>query len=252
MKHAFALRLLCLVLLSILLCQCKSNHKEQQPALTAPSFSQKTISKKIGDCTNDKRCVALFIKYPLYSDTSTTIATAINEDIKAQIIAALDLEDTPDDMALAQAAQLWVDSYAEYLDENQDEELIFTFKLEGSGHIHKDIARVELSHYSFIGNSKSLRYTTYSNYDLHSGEDLELHQALKDLPAFKALAKEAFEKAIAAKGHRMKDYFWGKGFYLPANFSLSEKGIQLFYNPGEIAPPEIGTTELLIPIEWDK
>jgi Protein of unknown function (DUF3298) len=248
---------LLILLLCLLFCySCKNepntNTGENSSAMLVsnPNFEKKTTTQKIGDCDKKEDCLEVSLQYPFLTGVPATIQDKINQSILEEVIETMQIGDTTGFRTIEAAANMWVGLYKEYLSEDIGERVALTYDLEGSGHIYKHYAVTTLPVYSFTGGAHPNHYTSLSNYNLNTGDLIELEDIMADTSAFKGIVEKALNDYISTLKDDASDkemYFWGKAFYLPANFAIQENGLYFIYNPYEIAAYALGAQEFTIP-----
>jgi Protein of unknown function (DUF3298) len=246
-----------ILFLCILFCQsCKNEPRANAGENTAaqiafnPNFEKKTTAQKIGDCEKEEACLNISVQYPFLTGVNPNIQDKINTSILTEVVETMQIGDSSGFSTIEEAAKLWVDLYKEYLSEDIGEQVKLSYDLEGSGYIYKHYAVTELPVYSFTGGAHPNHYTSLSNYNLNTGELIEMENIIADTTAFKAVVEKAFYHFISTLKEDASDkdmYFWGKAFYLPANFAIKEKGLYFIYNPYEIAAYALGAQEFTVP-----
>ncbi len=219
------------------------------------AFEMKRLSKTAGDChTENANCMEIELRYPLLTGGDATVCQRINESILEQLLASFELADEEEGpSSLESALQAVLDDFTEYVtEEEQGGGHRWYHRIEGSGSFYKDIAVVDLPLSTYYGGTHPNFVQSFSNFHLKTGTELTLPDLVKDTSSFNRLAEKAFfETRLDEEGSLQKtDFFWDKPFYLPANFALTEKGIQLFYNPYEAAPYSLGPTDFVLP--WNQ
>ncbi|WP_299112375.1 DUF3298 and DUF4163 domain-containing protein [uncultured Winogradskyella sp.] len=113
------------------------------------------------------------------------------------------------------------------------------------------IITIAISTYEFKGGAHGNDKIRFINLNAKTGDLLTKDDLIKDIGAFKALAKTHFKKALdnENKALEMEDFFFGKPFQLPKNIGFSDDGLVLLYNVYEIASYDQGYTEFVIPFD---
>ncbi len=247
-----------LILGLLFILSCKDSPKtttasasEPKAVTDTPSFQQKTVEKKIGECGEDSDCLTVTTTYPILSGVKADIQQKINDAILEEVISTMELEEEikPGPLAIDHAAQQWVEAYQEYLNEDLEYKVAMTFELDGKGNIYKNYAVTELPYSTYTGGAHPNYFSLHTNYNLNTGAIIEMEDIVSDSLAFKKVVEKAFEKAIKEKGADadMSLYFWDKPFYLPANYAITDKGLYFIYNPYEVAPYAFGLTDFTVP-----
>ncbi|MBV7268728.1 DUF3298 and DUF4163 domain-containing protein [Winogradskyella luteola] len=115
----------------------------------------------------------------------------------------------------------------------------------------EDIITLAINTYEFKGGAHGNDKIKFLNLNAKTGDVLTKDDLIKDINAFKTLAKTHFEKSLSKeqKELEMEDFFFGKAFQLPKNIGFSDGGFVLLYNVYEIASYNQGYTEFVIPFD---
>lgn len=240
-------------------CSCKnstqtqSSSSEPEVVVDNPVFQKKTVEKKIGNCETDNSCLEMITTYPTLTGVKPEIQKKINNSILEEVVGTMELENEikPGPFAIDSATQKWIDVYTEYLNEDIQDRVAMTFQLDGKGTIYKHYAVTELPISTYTGGAHPNYLSLFSNYNLNTGELIEMEDIVTDSIAFNKAVEKAFQMEIKEKGTDADEdlYFWGKPFYLPANYAITEKGLYFIYNPYEIAAYAFGITEFTVAYE---
>ncbi|WP_369998701.1 DUF3298 domain-containing protein [Winogradskyella sp.] len=115
----------------------------------------------------------------------------------------------------------------------------------------EEVVTLAISTYEFKGGAHGNDKIKFINLNAKTGEVLNNEDIIKDLNAFRDLAKTHFVKSLDNRNRRLKmeDFFFGKPFQLPENIGFSDDGLVLLYNVYEIASYDQGYTEFIIPFD---
>jgi hypothetical protein len=109
------------------------------------------------------------------------------------------------------------------------------------------------SEYSYLGGAHSNTYLTFTNFNLNSGEIIDLSDILIDgfLPELNSIVEPIFrkEKNLTEDINLTEAGFWfdDDKFSVNNNFSIGKDGLKFVYNNYEITAYANGPTELFIP-----
>lgn len=196
-----------------------------------------------------------------YIDENDSIAKKINGIICKQLFGIGDME-------LKQATDSFVAKYIHdyknslisfYKEDNNDQSkqswYEYWYKINTDIRLDKDeIITYIITKEIFEGGAHSIKTTTVMNFASKTGDIVKLGDIL--IPGYEKhlngqlleqLKKETGASDIYAL--RDKGYLHSSDIFIPENFIIGNKGITFIYNPYEIAPYEMGTTELSI--EYD-
>lgn len=102
---------------------------------------------------------------------------------------------------------------------------------------------------TYLGGAHPNTFTNLLNFDRKTGKTVLLKDLIKDEKSFLAIAERAFRKNQELKPQESLDgYFFENGEYaLPLNYSITREGLELFYNPYEVASYAQGPLVFVIP-----
>ncbi|MFC0603264.1 DUF3298 and DUF4163 domain-containing protein [Winogradskyella pulchriflava] len=111
------------------------------------------------------------------------------------------------------------------------------------------IITIAINTYEFKGGAHGNDKIKFLNLDAKTGNVLGRSDIIKNIDAFKKLAKSHFLKSLNNKDDALNTeaLFFGKPFQLPENIGFSDDGLVLLYNVYEIASYDQGYTEFVIP-----
>lgn len=136
--------------------------------------------------------------------------------------------------------------------EGEEEHLKWETKIKGEViYENGSILTLMLSSYLYAGGTQGYGVTTYLNFDRKKGRKLESPELFENPEAFKKFAEDQFRRrenipataTINATGFKFK----GDTFHLPDNIGYTPNGLQLIYNPYEVAPYTRGPLVLTLP-----
>ena len=123
-----------------------------------------------------------------------------------------------------------------------------TINPEYIGHV-QDFELFEISSYVFTGGAHGMPYSEYFIFDPSTKKQVQLDDMLQvgKKPRFKALAYEAYKTWVKTVDEDVRTYEKGWPFMLNDNITLTDKGIDILYQPYAIGPYAIGMPVLSIP-----
>ncbi len=102
---------------------------------------------------------------------------------------------------------------------------------------------------TYLGGAHPNTFTSLLNFDRKTGKTILLKDLIKDEKSFLAIAESEFRKNQELKPEdSFEGYFFENGTYaLPLNYAISREGLELFYNPYEVASYAQGPIVFVIP-----
>lgn len=149
----------------------------------------------------------------------------------------------------------FISDYETFIKENTDYTAAWSAEIEGSVvHSDSNIVNIKLDSYTFTGGAHGNSNATSLLFDSKTGKELSIKDIVNDTVALSNIAEKKFrekyniqpDKAINSTGLMFPD----DKFILPQNIFVSKEGLQLYYNPYEIAPYSEGTKD--IDISYDE
>lgn len=238
-----------LFLLSMIAVSCNSGSEL--------SFSSEIFSEEdLAICKNDP-CSSVSINF-LEAIGDDKIALAINTKIEQQITDALFLGDDQPTIAIGieEAAKQFVMAY-------RDHQPDLPSALDNGGYDatiqmnllfqNNDLVFIENNTYTYTGGAHGLGVTTFLNFDVSTGELVDVEDWVTNIEALETLVEKKFRAMykIETDGSLNEKGFWFEDdlFYLSTNVALSKEALLVIYNPYEIAPYGSGQTVVEIGIE---
>ena len=116
------------------------------------------------------------------------------------------------------------------------------------GHIN-DFETFEISSYVFVGGAHGMPYSEYLLFDQKTKKQIKLADMLQSgkKSQFKALVYNAYKDWVKTVDKDIKNYEKNWSFTLSDNVTLTDKGIDIRYQPYDIAPYAYGMPVLSIP-----
>ncbi len=228
------------IFISVLLISCKNHDK-----LTFEPFVLH------GDTCAD--CPEVSVSIPKALE-NTKLASTINTALEEEIISILNFDEDIAASTPEEAIASFKNGYLELKRLYTDETIGWEAKIEGQV-IYEDNAllTLELNSYIFTGGAHGYSSKQFLNFDKSKGKELENRQLFIDQDDFERFAEIKFreqEKIPLDKPINHTGFMFEKdSFYLPENIGFTEKGVQLRYNPYEVASYADGPLELTLPYE---
>ncbi|MGP9690077.1 DUF3298 domain-containing protein [Psychrobacter sp. AOP22-C1-C5] len=116
------------------------------------------------------------------------------------------------------------------------------------GHVN-DFELFEIESYSYTGGAHGMSYNEYLIFDLTAKTQVKLDDMLiaGQEPRFKALAHDAYKTWVKTFDNDVSSYEKNWPFTLSDNVTLTDKGIDILYQPYAIGPYAAGMPVLSIP-----
>jgi hypothetical protein len=205
------------------------------------------------DETRCSECPRVEINIPKALENSKT-ANTINNALTEEIIEILNYDDEIDASSVKDAVQSFSNGYWELKKLYPEETTGWEAKITGTITYEDPVLlTIELDSYLFTGGAHGYSAKHYLNFDKYKGKELENWQLFQNRQDFQEFAERKFrsqeaiplEKPINSTGFM----FEKDSFYLPENIGFTNKGVQLLYNPYEVASYADGPIILTLPFE---
>lgn len=238
---------------------CSSEAESSDPELPEAAYTMYTFERKSPSCATDSsRCAVFKAEFPILRSeiAGPNTANTINATVRREVVYASGLanpEEGPSVQSLEDQCTRFFNDYQEYLSFAEMSTMPWSMETMGKViHQSPEIWNVALENYQFTGGAHPNTHTVFLNFDLDSGQLLDWADVLADSLGFVHLAEAAFREVWDIADDANLDeagFFWGESFHPPANFSLEEKGLRLYYNTYEIAPYALGPTDYILPYD---
>lgn len=241
---------------------CKSDKtKNSEPEDSYPEvieFKTTNYEKKFGDCSNaDSLCHRLSVTYLQIKNGPQDIRDSINNAINTYLYQTLGdfLSDEQSSFqSLDEYAMALINDYKnlalEFDDFNQKWNIDIATELKNNDDY---LISVLCSVDSYMGGAHPNHWKNFLNFDAATGKKIIWQGVIADHNSFIELAEAGFRKDRILNpdaDFEREGYFFKDGiFSLPENIGYTSKGILLIYNPYEVAPYSMGSTEFVIPWE---
>ncbi len=235
-----------------LLQSCDKKAQDKQDEAATIEFELASFEQKSASCDTDTlRCAVFSLTYPVAQGLSEA-AKAINDSIYWYVRVGTFMADpsTPIPDELTAIADTFIHNYENFLKESPGYEI--GWEIETTGDVVYNTSKVvaiELSTYSFAGGAHSNTNVTLLNFDPKTGKKLTLNDLVTDTSKLAQLVEAKFRQVKGLAPDANLDeagYFWGEGFKLPENFSVTAEGLYFLYNAYEAASYAEGIIEFVI------
>ncbi len=225
-------KLFLLIFLSLAVWSCVDDNKVIFTEINITTPQNKIVEINIPEATGDKTTA---------ENINTSILTAVNSNLQIE-----DLEDNKN-LATKELIDRFNKDYEAFKAEFPESAIEWDAQIDGEVMYHSaGVLSVAITSYQNTGGAHGILSITFLNFDVDTGTVLTDENLFADMPAFKKIAEQYFNKEIADK---KETYFEPDNFTLPANIGFDDEGIFLLYNAYEIAPYSTGITEVHIPYE---
>ncbi len=182
--------------------------------------------------------------------TASTVNTALREEIISQLLFDEDMEVAK----LEDALLSFKNGYIELKNLYAEEATPWEAQIEGKV-VYEDetLLTVQLNSYIFTGGAHGYSAQRFLNFDKKRGVELENWQLFQNRKAFQQFVEAKFREQESipeeASINQTGLMFESNRFYLPENIGFTEEGIQLLYNPYEVASYADGPIVLTLPFK---
>lgn len=239
---------------------CKSDKKENKDSVNANpdiiEFKKTNYNKKFGDCSNpDSLCYEINIQNLQIYSGPQLVQNTVNKAVDKYLFTTLGSflsEDSPALASLDEYADALIKDYkqvsSEFDDFIQNWNIQVQTELKNSDNsIISILSTVD----SYLGGAHGNHWNDFLNFDARDGKEISWENIITDPDEFLNLAEIAFreERKLSPEADFEREgYFFKNGvFVLPENIGFNSKGVVLIYNPYEVAPYSMGSTEFIIP-----
>jgi hypothetical protein len=245
-------RRLLLIVGSIVLCGTLSVSAHAGSLFSSTEYLDYQLPKKVQErCTARDNCPDIEIKY--LKTNHKWINDVANQRINTLVVNSKPSESAPiTTKATPVAVKSALDGFvAAQLDElPRDSAFAYSLMVtpEYVGHIN-DFEMFEISSYIFTGGAHGMPYREYLVFDQKTKKQVQLADMLQSGKKlqFKALAYNAYKDWVKTVDKDVKSYEKNWPFTLSDNVTLTDKGIDIRYQPYAIAPYAYGMPVLSIP-----
>lgn len=220
------------------------------PSNDAADISISIIEKQEGDCEGESEatCAHFEVIYPTIKqlpDRNEQTKQLINTTILNVLAESMPTEQTT---APDKAAEQFIRDF-----KDQDSEYKMSWEYELTTEVYQNannILSIGFANYIFTGGAHPNHSESYYNFNLKTGQLIELDDVFK--PKYEtqltALAEQKIRSLhnIGAKSPLSEAGFFEDKFELNDNFSISATGITFLYNPYEITPYAMGEQLIFI------
>lgn len=198
-------------------------------------------------------CPLISIAIPKAIQKNKTAHT-VNASLREEIIAQLNFDSASEVSDIEGALLSFKNGYTQLKNRYEDETIPWEAKIEGKVvYVDKEVLTIHLSSYMFTGGAHGYTAQRFLNFDRERGVELENWELFQNRKAFQRFAEAKFREQEAIPREAPINHtgfmFESDRFYLPENIGFTEEGIQLLYNPYEVASYADGPIVLTLPFE---
>jgi len=246
------------VIFLILFLSCSKTDKKEtidySSLLTTQTYN---LEKQTGDCSTEDagNCAIIQIEYlEVFYDEYPAIQEKINSRILNELLKPFGAEkanETFEDMMLT-----FIEEYINFKKEFPKSQQLWKLERVASELFNSNnIFCCEILEYSFLGGAHPNSLTKFLNFDLSTGNELELKNLLIDgyLEKINIIGEKIFRQMNEIEPNKdlTEAGFWfdNDKFSINNNFTVDENGITFYYNNYEITDYASGPTDLYIPYD---
>lgn len=198
-------------------------------------------------------CPSVRVAVPEALET-TPLGRNVNRAIREEVIELLDYDETRYATGIPEAIEAFGSGFRKVQEQFPDELIGWEASIEGLvTYEDAGLLSLKLETYIFTGGAHGLSTTRYLNFGKATGEELGNDQLFSDWNALERLGEKAFREANQIPREAgINDtgfMFDGNRFHLPENMGFTAEGLELHYNPYEIASYADGPITLTLPYE---
>jgi len=201
-------------------------------------------------CNDKNNCPNIEIQH--LKSNQSWIDTLVNKRVNNLVINH-GISDKPASTATSnQATKTALDAFsrAQFKEAPRDYKWSYELSVTPSyvGHVN-DVELIKIDSYEFTGGAHGIPYRENLMFDQKLKRQIKLNDILitGKKPKFEAQAYDAYKKWVATFDKDLKNYEKNWPFSLSDNIMLTDKGVDLLYQPYAIAPYASGMPTLTIP-----
>jgi hypothetical protein len=240
-------------LLFLIGCADKSNDKKLQD--NSLQIETVILNQNSEGCDNNGsgNCAKIKIEYiELENLPDLSAMEKLNSKIQKELLRPIGRE--KNNKNFEELMQNFIDEYKTFKEEFPESQQEWEIERKAVNNFDDDnILSCTLSEYSYLGGAHPNTYLKFANFNLNSGEIIDLSDILIAgfLSELNIIAEPIFrkEKELTKDINLTKAGFWFNDdkFSVNNNFSIGNDGLSFFYNNYEITAYAYGPTELFIP-----
>jgi len=239
----------------LLLISCVDQSDDQKLQGNSIRIETVILKQKSGDCENNGsgNCAEIKIEFiELKNLTDLSAMEKINSKIQKELLRPIGREKGNKNFEVLM--QNFLDEYINFKKEFPESQQEWELERKAVNNFNDDnILSCTFSEYSYLGGAHPNTFLTLTNFNLKSGEIIELPDILIDayLDELNNIAEPIFRKEneLTEDINLTEAGFWfdDDKFGVSNNFTIGKDGLTFYYNSYEITAYAYGPTELFIP-----
>lgn len=198
-------------------------------------------------------CPSVRVAIPQAAET-TALGRGVNRALTEEVIELLDYDETRDAASIPEAIGAFDAGYREMRRQFPDETIGWEADIEGLITYEDDrLLSVKLQTYLFTGGAHGMSAIRFLNFDKKTGEELGHEELFADVTVLRDLAEKAFRETRGIPpvgGINQTGFMFDEDrFTLPENMGFTPQGLEMLYNPYEVASYADGPISLILPME---
>ncbi len=206
------------------------------------SFSETNLTSKNNSIVE--------VNIPLVIENSD-IAMSINSAIENYVITALQIGESNSSAtkSIEESIEIFNTEYTNFINDFPESKQKWEAQIDGEVMFKsQELISVAITSYTDTGAAHGVLNISFLNFETKTGKIINSSKLIKNVDAFKKIAKPYFDEALTDKDIS----FDTKTFELPPNIAYTEEGVVLLFNVFQIAPYSTEIIEFTIPIEEAK
>ncbi len=215
----------------------------EKPVVSIESFRK----EKGTDCdqpdTLRTNCARIDLQYPVLKSGPQALRDSAGSWVNSYLFGMLAPESEQPVSSLDEAAQAFFANHETF----RESVMYGAFEAQCGGEVALDDDKhltLAMSGYTYQGGAHGSSNAAVATFDVATGRQLRWPDLIADLPALKKLLEQKFRQAKAEAFRDGFNFDTTFPFELPQNFGLTPTGIYCVYNPYEVAPYALGSTEI--------
>lgn len=249
-----------LTLLSLALFPCCTSEDVAQdpPYQEVPlQITYQDWQQQEGDCSagGNQNCVTVRLRYPEAQGGSPVLCESLNAYVHSYLLQAFQgiMPDRPAQTSIDSVIRAFFDDYHRHQAQFSGSGFPWVLEIDGKVIYQSDKwLTLRMVHREYLGGAEPQQWTRYLMLDRSSGRTLTPSDLVDDPTQLQKLVEARLRRqlGLTASASLLK-----VGFRLPAgpyplldNFGLTEQGLVVHYNAYEVAPQQLGSVKVEIPL----
>jgi hypothetical protein len=254
-----SLRWMLTLLSLVLLLSCASEDVGQGPPYQEVPLriTYRDWQQQEGDCGvgGSQTCATVRLRYPTAQGGSPVLCESLNAYVHSYLLQAFEgiMPDRPAQTSIDSVIQAFFDDYHRHQAVFSDTALPWGLEIDGEVIYQSDQwLTLRMVHREYLGDAAPQQWTRYLMLDCASGRTLSPSDLVEDPTQLQKLVETRLRHQLGLPASRS---LLSVGFNLPAgpypfleNFGLTKQGLVVHYNAYEVAPQQLGSVEVKIPL----